>query len=151
MRITLIVALLAQLSSLTPKPGHASVTPTPAEVNGKVGGTVLLFVDVEPKPGMHVYAPGSTDYIAITVKLNPQPEIKAGKLAYPKSEMVTLAGERVPVFQKPFRLTQSVSLARSVQPGASLAVTGTVNYQACDDKVCYPPESAPVVWTIAVK
>jgi DsbC/DsbD-like thiol-disulfide interchange protein len=151
MRTMLFVALIAQLSTLTPKPGHATVTPSPTDVAGKAGGTISLFVDVAPKTGIHVYAPGSKDYIAITVKLNPQAEIKAGKLVYPKSEIVTLADERVPVFQKPFRLTQAVSLARSVQPGANVAVTGTVNYQACDDKVCYPPESAPVAWMIAVK
>ena len=151
MRITLFVALLAQLSTLAPKPGHATITPSPADVAGKAGGTVSLFVDVTPKTGMHVYAPGSKDYIAITVKLNPQAEIKTGKLVYPRSELVELAGERVPVFQKPFRLTLPVSLAKSAQPGATVAVTGTVNYQACDDKVCYPPESAPVAWTIAVK
>jgi hypothetical protein len=26
-----------------------------------------------------------------------------------------------------------------------------VNYQACDDRVCYPPESSPVSWTVVVK
>ena len=149
--IMLFVALLAQLSSLTPRPGHATITPSPTDVSAKAGGSISLFVDVTPKTGIHVYAPGSKDYIAITVKLNPQAELKAGKLVYPKSELVTLAGERGSVFEKPFRLTQAVSLARSVQPGATVAVTGMVNYQACDDKVCYPPESAPVVWTISVK
>jgi hypothetical protein len=32
-----------------------------------------------------------------------------------------------------------------------VTVAGTVNYQACDDRVCYPPESAPVMWTVLVK
>ena len=40
------------------------------------------------------------------MKLSAQPQIKAGKLAYPKSEIVSIADEKVPVFQKPFRLTQ---------------------------------------------
>jgi hypothetical protein len=26
-----------------------------------------------------------------------------------------------------------------------------VHYQACDDKVCFPPESAPVSWTVTVR
>jgi hypothetical protein len=30
-------------------------------------------------------------------------------------------------------------------------VSGTVNYQACDDRVCYPPESSPITWTVVVK
>jgi len=38
--------------------------------------------------------------------LNGPPELKLGKVAYPKSETMTFLDEKVPVFQKPFRLTQ---------------------------------------------
>src|SRR5471032_2126228 len=108
MRIILVTALAAQLISPAPKPGHATILPSPAEVNGTAGGKLSLFVDVTPKAGIHVYAPGSKDYIAITVKLNPQADIKAGKIAYPKSEIMAFGDEKVPVFQKPFRLTQEI-------------------------------------------
>jgi hypothetical protein len=65
--------------------------------------------------------------------------------------MMSFADEQVPVFQKPFRLTQGVTLDKSLKPGATVTVAGTVTYQACDDRVCYPPESAPVAWTVTVK
>jgi DsbC/DsbD-like thiol-disulfide interchange protein len=151
MRITILTALLAQLIGPAPKPGHAAILASPAEVNGAAGGKLALFVDVTPKPGIHVYAPGSKDYIPITVKLNAQPEVKLGKVAYPKSETMTFLDEKVPVFQKPFRLTQDVMVDKSAKPGSTVVVSGTVNYQACDDRVCYAPESAPVAWTVLVK
>jgi DsbC/DsbD-like thiol-disulfide interchange protein len=151
MHISVLLALLAQLIAPAPKPGHAAIQSSPAEVDAKPGARLSLFVDVTPKPGIHVYAPGSRDYIAITVKLNPQGQIKPGKVAYPKADVMTFADEKVPVFQKPFRLTQDVTLDKSAQPGATVALSGTVNYQACDDKVCYAPESAPVTWTLTVK
>ena len=151
MRITILLGLLAQLIAPAPKPGHATILPSPTEVNGAAGAKLALFVDVTPKPGIHVYAPGSNDYIPITVKLNAQPEIKLGKVAYPKSEMMTFADEKVPVFQKPFRLTQDVTVDKSAKVGSTVTVSGTVNYQACDDRVCYAPESAPVTWTVVVK
>ena len=151
MNIALILAFVAQLTAPVKKPGHATILATPAAVSGKAGEKLVLFVDVTPKPGMHVYAPGNADYIPITVKLNPVPEIKTGKLAYPKSEVVTLADEKVSVFQKPFRLTQDVTLDKSAKSGSTVAVAGTVNFQACDDRVCYPPENAPVSWTVSVK
>jgi DsbC/DsbD-like thiol-disulfide interchange protein len=151
MRIAIIAALFAQLITPAPKPGHAAIAPSPAEVNGQAGGKLSLFVDVTPKPGIHVYAPGSNDYIPITIKLSPVPEAKAGKVAYPKSTIMTFADEKVPVFEKPFRLTQDVTLDKSLKPGATVTIAGTVNYQACDDRVCYPPESAPVSWTVTVK
>ena len=151
MRITLLLALLPQLITPAPKPGHATILSSPPEISGKAGAKLSLFVDVAPKPGIHVYAPGSKDYIAITVKLNPQPQLKSGKVLYPKAEMMTFADERVPVFDKPFRLTQDVTLDKALKPGAAVVVAGTVSYQACDDRVCYPPESAPVTWTVVVK
>jgi DsbC/DsbD-like thiol-disulfide interchange protein len=151
MRITILFALLAQLVGPAPKPGHAAILASPAEVNGAAGAKLALFVDVTPKPGIHVYAPGSKDYIPITVKLNAQPEMKPGKVAYPKSETMTFLDEKVPVFQKPFRLTQDVTIDKSAKAGSTVVVSGTVNYQACDDRVCYAPESAPVTWTVVVK
>ena len=151
MRLPLLIAALAQLLSSASKPGHATIVASPAAVNGTAGAKLSLFVDVTPKTNIHVYAPGTEFYIPITVKLNAQPEIKPGKIAYPKSETLTLLNEKVPVFQKPFRLTQEVTLDKSAKSGSTVTVSGTVNYQACDDAVCYPPESAPVSWTVTVK
>jgi DsbC/DsbD-like thiol-disulfide interchange protein len=152
MRIVVLATLLTQLIAPALKPGHAAVTSSPAEVSGRAGAKLSLFVDVQPKPGLHVYAPGSGEfYIPITVKLNPQVQLKAGKVVYPKSETMIFADEKVAVFEKAFRLAQDVTLDKSLKPGATVMVAGTVNYQACDDKVCYPPESAPVSWTVTVK
>jgi len=151
MRIAIILGLLMQLSP-APKPGHAAVAAAPTEVTGKAGEKVSLVVEVQPKPNIHVYAPGSGEfYIPITVKLNAAPQLKAGKLVYPKSETMVFADEKVAVFAKPFQLTQEVTLDKSLKPGASVAVSAMVNYQACDDKVCFPPESAPVSWTVMVR
>ena len=152
MSIAIVLGLFAQLITSAAKPGHATITPSPAELDAAAGGRVPLSVEVQPKPGIHVYAPGAGEfYIPITVKLNPQPEVKPGKVAYPKSETMIFADEKVSVFEKPFRLTQDVTLDKALKPGATVVVTGTVNYQACDDKVCFPPESAPVSWTVSVK
>ena len=152
MRSAIILSLLAQLITTTPKPGHATITPSPDEISSKAGAKLSLFVDVQPKPGIHVYAPGAGEfYIPITVKLNPQAQLKPGKVAYPKSETMIFADEKVAVFEKPFRLAQDVTLDKSLKPGATVVVTGTVHYQACDDSVCFAPESAPVSWTVLVK
>lgn len=134
-----------------PRPLHASVTTGPTDLAVTPGSKVMLFVAVTPNPNIHVYAPGAKDYISITVKLEPQANLKFGKLTYPKSEVMTFADEKVPVFQKPFRLMQEVTVLGSLKAGATVPVKGTVDYQACDDRVCYPPESAPIAWTLTVK
>jgi hypothetical protein len=127
------------------------VTAGPPELGITPGVKAMLFIDVAPKPNIHVYAPGAKDFIAIAVKFEPQASLKLGKLAYPKSEIMTFADEKVPVFQKPFRLMQEVTLRGPLQPGAAVAVRASVDYQACDDRVCYAPESVPVSWTLTVR
>jgi DsbC/DsbD-like thiol-disulfide interchange protein len=160
MRTALLVALLSStvLAQSAPnlgfrgqqrRPLHAAVTTAPDDPGVKSGAKTMLFVDVTPNPNIHVYAPGAKDYIPITVKIDAQPAVKVGKLSYPKSDIMTFADEKVPVFQKPFRLTQEVTVLGT--PGASVPIKATVDYQACDDKVCYPPESQQVAWTVTVK
>ena len=161
MRTLLAVALLstAVIAQSTPtlgfrgqqRPAHASVTTGPANLGVKPGAKAVLFVDVMPNPNIHVYAPGAKDFIPITLKFEAQSNVKVGKLTYPKSETMTFADEKVPVFQKPFRLTQEVAVSGSVKPGTSLPIKATVDFQACDDKVCYPPESTAVMWTVTVQ
>jgi Disulphide bond corrector protein DsbC len=151
MRTLMIGALLAQLSNAPTRPSHAIVTVPPATVTGAAGSRVSLLVDVTPKAGVHVYAPGSDDYIAVAIKLNPLPTMTPGKIQYPKSTIMTFADEKVAVFASAFQLTQDITLEKSVKPGDTIVVAGKVTYQACDDRVCYPPESAPVSWTVNVK
>jgi len=137
----------------SPPAKHLTVAASVSAMSAKPGGNVSLFVDIAPRQGIHVYAPGATDYVPIVVKLDAHADVKAAKLTYPKSEILFFAplGERVPVYQKPFRLTQGVTIAGSVKPGTTITLTGTVDYQACDDKVCFVPASVPVSWTVDVK
>src|SRR5437868_5919483 len=78
------------------RPLHAMVTAGPPDLAVKAGAKVMLFVDVTPNPKIHVYAPGTKDFIPITVKLEPQANVKFGKLTYPKSDVMTFANEKVP-------------------------------------------------------
>jgi hypothetical protein len=137
------------------RPLHAAVVAGPVDLGVKPGAKAMLFVDVTPNPNIHVYAPGAKDFIPITVKFeNPgstSTNVKIGKLTYPKSELMTFADEKVPVFQKPFRLTQEVTVPGSLKSGASVPIKASVDYQACDDKVCYAPESVPVSWMLTVR
>ena len=136
-----------------PAPKHLVVTTGASGATVKPGGTLLLMVDIVPNPGIHVYAPGAKGYLPIAFTLGPQKGATLAKTVYPKSEMLLFAplNERVPVYQKPFRLTREVTIAGSVTPGATLTLAGTIDYQACDDKICFVPASAPVAWTVGIQ
>ena len=104
-----------------------------------------------PKPRIHVYAPGARDYLPIALKVESTRGVTAGKLTYPKSQTLTFEGQKIPVYDRPFRLTQEVTLDRSLKAGDTLTVTGTLNYQACTDEVCFIPASAPLRWMLTIK
>ena len=142
-------AFLAVL--LAAAPIQLTFTTAVSVPTAKPGQTLKLFVDVTPKPKMHVYAPGAKDYLPIVLELN-SAGVRAGKLTYPASQdwYFEPTKEHVPVYQAPFRLSQDVVIASSAKPG-TLIITGVLKYQACDDTICYNPVTEPVSWTVTVK
>jgi hypothetical protein len=123
------------------------------------GEQVSLAVEIAPRTRMHVYAPGAGDYQVITVVLDESPLFRARPLTYPPSEIYFFEPlkERVPVYQNAFKLIQDIDLAAGADAGAALApgktvsVTGTLEYQACDDRICFKPVSLPLTWTITLR
>jgi hypothetical protein len=65
--------------------------------------------------------------------------------------------EHVQVFSSPFRIIQDVAIDASreseamLKERASFTVQGTLDYQACDDEVCFNPQSVPLSWTVSLK
>jgi peroxiredoxin len=139
----------AQLEATT-YPSDATIAP---------GNHITLTLDVVPHPGMHVYAPGATGYRIVTLNVEPQPFVRLFPTAYPASEIYVFAplNERVPVYQKPFTLRRDVVLEGTPQARAALkekdsvTLTGTLEYQACDDKICFNPVSLPLTWTMPLR
>ena len=90
----------------------------------KAGDSFTVVLDLTPAPRMHVYAP---------------------------------LKQTVDVYQQPFRLTQELAIdgsaaGRAALKGTSaLTVKGTLTYQACDDKICFPPRTVPLTWTVGIK
>jgi hypothetical protein len=156
--LTLAAALLAAGAPLTAdvivarNTPHLSFIAAMSPDVASPRGRLSLVVNVTPKKRMHVYAPGTT-YRAITVTLDKHPSLKPSPLTYPKPSIYFFKPlkERVLVFSDPFELTMSIQIGTVPPKAAPLKITGTLSYQACDDSVCYLPETVPLQWTIPVK
>jgi DsbC/DsbD-like thiol-disulfide interchange protein len=147
----LLLSLLPNPQSLIPEgkaPQHVDVL-TGAMVAGRV---VTLWVDVAPKPGMHVYARGAKGFDAVKLTVVPQAGVAVRPAKYPVAEAMPSPGtlERVPVYGKTFRITQPLTLAKDMKGGNAMAVTGALTYQACDDRLCYPTQTMPIMWSLVV-
>lgn len=138
---------------------HIQLTYGASDAALSPGGTSTLILDIDLRPGMHVYAPGvEGGYIPIDWRM---PESKgwiALPVSYPESRKLNLAAihETVPVYQDHLRLIRDLTigqppeLAPFLGPDKNLAVEGTFRYQACDEKECYPPQSIPLKWAFHI-
>jgi len=138
---------------------HLSLTASISDTTAAPGERLSIVMDVTPSRGMHVYAPGKHTYHVVRLELDPQPWLKVHPIAYPRSEIYHFKplDERVEVFIKPFRLRRDVTLlatpASAKQLGAmsTATISGALEYQACDDKVCFNPARVPVSFTVTLK
>ena len=135
-------------------------TAYPSNESVTAGSRFSIAVNVEPKPGMHVYAPGAEKmrYRVIALNLDPNPNVSYKPVEYPDSEIYHFVplDEHVPVYKHPFTLLQEVLVEAPSEAQVELArldtltLTGTFDYQACDDEICYNPESVPLSFTLVL-
>jgi len=123
------------------------------------GVRLSLIADVTPGEKMHVYAPDQDGYIPVTLTLEDSDDFKlAAPVEFPSpgSYYFEPLDETVAVYTEPFRIRQEITLSLSREFRAratareTLTVKGTLAYQACDDAVCYRPDSIPLTWTVSL-
>jgi hypothetical protein len=120
-----------------------------------------VIAEIELPAGVHVYSPGVQGYKPIQLTLQGLPGIELQPVVYPSSKVLYLEAiqEHVPVFEGKFRITQDLTVTPSRTADAlrsvfskerTISITGDLQYQACDQTVCYPPTSVPVRWQLQI-
>ncbi len=137
---------------------HLKFTAYPSNSTVTVGTRFSLALEVEPGPEMHVYAPGAEEkgYRVIGFELAPTPLARIEPVQYPESEIYYFEplDEYVPVYQERFTLLQEIVMHADAEAEGimadldALTLTGTLEYQACDDAICFLPQSIPVSFTV---
>jgi peroxiredoxin len=138
---------------------HLDVTAYASDGAVAPGNRLALTLEIAPKPGMHVYAPGARGYRVLTLEVAPESFLRMEPVRYPASEIYHFKplDERVPVFRKPFRVVREVVVKGDAQAQAALrgreaiTIDATLEYQACDDAVCFNPVSLPLTWTLQLR
>ena len=164
MRYTIAVALgaavllaessppaIARQSFLKNQPVRVNVAARASAAISKPPQTVDVTLTATPIPGVHVYAPGNPKYIAVAATVTPVAGIEIGAPVFPVAEDYFFAPlkEAVKVYSKPFevrvplKVTSAFGRGRGTFPTDTVTIKGTLDYQACDDKVCFPPQRTP--------
>ena len=123
------------------------------------GNLVTLTAEVQLPPDVHVYAPGTKGYKAIKLTIDPQSDFALKQASYPTAKILYLPAikERVPVFEGTFKIRQDLKANSATDfsgalgaDGKQVTVKGTLEYQACDSKICFLPASVPVEWHLQI-
>jgi hypothetical protein len=146
-------------SPMTAETAHLIMTASISDAIAAPGERLAIIVNISPKRGMHLYAPGRHDYRVVQLSLDPQPWMRPQSTSYPASQIYHFKplNERVEVFMKPFRLRRDVTLLATPETQKMLAgvtsvtISGALEYQACDDKVCFNPGRIPVSFVVKLK
>ena len=138
---------------------HLSLVVEQSDRTGFPGGRITLTTEVQLPPDVHVYASGVQGYKSIALVMDPTPGMEYTPVNYPRAKVLYLPAikERVPVFEGKFRITQDLKVSSAAEfsnslgtDGKTFAITGKLDYQACDTKICFLPMSVPVRWQLQV-
>jgi len=137
---------------------HLTLATAGGEEPARPQQRITLSVDISLPDRVHVYAPGVTGYIPISLSLKPSPAFQADPVWYPQSRSMRLEviHETVPVYEGHFRMLATITLGgpQALQPlldaEHNLPIEGEFRYQACDDHECFVPETVPLKWAIRV-
>ena len=152
---------LSPIAAVEGTTAHLKLTAYPSDPSITVGTRFSIAVEIEPNPSIHVYAPGAEQmgYRVVGLTMAPVPHIRFEPVEFPASEIYHFEplDERVPVYQQPFTLLQEVVVSGAADVEEALAeldaltLTGTLDYQACDDELCFDPVSVPLSFTLDVE
>ena len=142
-----VLALLA--SPGWAQPGRIEVHVEPhVELDAvRAGDPVRAALAVELQEGFHVNSNEPLEDYLIPTELAflPMDGVEVRGLAYPEAIHLVTGGSETPlaVFEEQFTIGIDLAVSEDLAPGSHVLL-GQLNYQACDDKVCYRPDKRTV-------
>ena len=132
----------------------AELTPTIEQRAIRPGQTVILVLRVELPENIHLQSDKPRDpYVIPTLLTFTLPEgVTVEEITYPESTDFLLEDwdEPLAVFEHEFTIEVRLVLDADFSPG-EVVVPGSFLYQACDNRICFPPKTAAVEWRMDVE
>ena len=153
------LCVLSALCVLCVAEGRSQLRRPKAEVTALVertgvhaGDAVRVALKVSLPEGLHTQSNKPRDPLLIPTELSfdPPTGVTVNEIVWPPATDFNQAGQDKPlaVFEREFVIGVQLSLPSTA--AGDLAVPAKLRYQACDANLCYPPQSAEVVWPVHV-
>lgn len=153
----LIFGTLMILAAAGPALGQgrprAEVTPFVETEVAPAGASTRVALTVTLPEGLHVQSdqPRDPSLIPTVLTIDAPEHVRVRQLVFPHPSDFEQEGQEQPlaVFEHEFVVGAELDVAANA-PAGDLVIPGRLRYQACDDKVCFPPTTAQVQWTLKV-
>jgi thiol:disulfide interchange protein len=135
------------------RPAPATLTPVLEFDAVRPGSAARAALQIELPEGLHTNSNKPRDplFIPIALSVRPPAGVTVTEIVYPEAKDLVQEGLTQPlaVFEREFAIGVQMEIAPGVAPG-EITVPASLRYQACDEKVCYPPVTLPATWTLKV-
>ena len=131
---------------------RAELTPL-VESDAVPGAPVRAAVQVRIPDRFHVQsdAPRDPTLIPTVLTIDAPAGVKVAEIVFPMATEFVQIGQAQPllVFEHEFTIGVQLDVADTV-PAGRMEVPARLRYQACDDRLCYPPVTTDILWTLTV-
>ena len=146
----LFVLLFATLSYAQQ---YVTVTASPQKKDFYPSENIRVNVKADIQGGYHINANqvSDPDLIPTTIEVDGG-SLKVGKISWPGSHKFkfSFSETELDVYEGAITIGINLKAPKDIKPG-SYEISGTLNYQACNDRACFAPKDAPFTVTVVIK
>lgn len=140
----------------TAETAHLKLRYSASNAQVRAGNRLTLRLQADIRPGQHLYAPGvATPYRPAQWQTHPSSLITAHAPSQPAARRLSFPslGEDLPIYTGQIEITRDITIGQhdAVAPqlhGNDLVFEDTFTYQACTDRLCFPPTTIPLRWKL---
>lgn len=114
---------------------------------------IRVNVKADIQSGYHINANKVSDEDLIPTAMTVDAgELKLSKISWPASKKYkfSFSETELEVFEGSINIGINLKAPKNIKPG-KYEVTGSLNYQACNDRACFSPKDAPFTVTVIIK
>ena len=147
------VLLVLLLTTLSYAQQYVTVTAAPQKKDFYPSENIRINVKADVQGGYHINANSVSDPDLIPTTLTIDGgSLKVGKISWPGSHKFkfSFSETELDVYEGSITIGVNLKAPKDIKPG-KYDVTGTLNYQACNDRACFAPKDAPFSVTVVIK
>ena len=131
---------------------HLKINAFASQYTIRPGNRISIIMDIELPEQMHLYGQGAKGYKSVSLNIQEDPSLKIYNPEYPDAKIMYLEviEEEVPIYKNSVRLSRDLTLSPGYRQ-ENLVVSAALNYQACDENICYLPVEVPLKFELDVE